>query len=82
MEKPKTKNVTTTIIEDDYVFLKQHNLQVSAALSIGIQTLRRLFEAKAKAPIQDEDRELVSNLINENRRVLKRLGEADELQKN
>ena len=42
--KPKTKNVTTTIKEDDYRFLKENNLQVSAALSIGVRTLRHIFE--------------------------------------
>ena len=78
MENPKTKNVTTTIIEDDYEFLKRHNLQVSAALSIGVQTIRKIFESNVIAPMQSEDRELVTRLINENKRVLKRLGEADE----
>ena len=42
--KNKTKNVTTTIKEDDYKFLKENNLQVSAALSIGVRTLRNIFE--------------------------------------
>jgi hypothetical protein len=73
----KTKNVTTTIIADDYEFLKEHNLQVSAALSIGIQTLKRLFERNNKTPISDVDRDLINRLISENRKVLKRLGEAD-----
>lgn len=78
MENTKTKNVTTTIIEDDYEFLKRHNLQVSAALSIGVQTIRKMFENTVIAPMQNDDRELVARLINENKRVLKRLGEADE----
>ena len=78
MENTKTKNVTTTIIEDDYEFLKRHNLQVSAALSIGVQTIRKMFESNVIPPMQNEDRELVNRLINENKRVLKRLGEADQ----
>jgi len=78
MDNVKTKNVTTTIIEGDYEFLKRHNLQVSAALSIGVQTIRKMFEDNVLAPLHHEDRELVSRLINENKRVLKRLGEADE----
>jgi hypothetical protein len=42
--KPKTKNVTTIIKVDDYKFLKENNLHVSDALSIGVRTLRKLFE--------------------------------------
>jgi ribosome-associated toxin RatA of RatAB toxin-antitoxin module len=81
MENVKTKNVTTTIIEEDYEFLKRHNLQVSAALSIGVQAIRKMFESNVIAPMQNEDRELVTRLINENKRVLKRLGEADDQKK-
>jgi ribosome-associated toxin RatA of RatAB toxin-antitoxin module len=81
MENVKTKNVTTTIIEDDYEFLKRHNLQVSAALSIGVQAIRKMFDSNVIAPMQNEDRDLVNRLITENRRVLKRLGEADETKK-
>jgi hypothetical protein len=81
MDTTKTKNVTTTIIEDDYEFLKRHNLQVSAALSIGVQAIRKLFENNVISPMPNEDRELVNRLIQENRMVLKRLGEADESQK-
>ncbi len=78
MENAKTKNVTTTILEVDYEFLKHHNLQVSAALSIGVQTIRKLFESNVIAPMHNEDRELINRLIDENRRVLKRLGKSDE----
>ncbi|MBN2156994.1 MAG: hypothetical protein JW776_13200 [Candidatus Lokiarchaeota archaeon] len=74
--KQKTKNVTTTIKEDDYKFLKKNNLQVSSALSIGVQTLRNIYET-GQVKINSEDIKLVRELMDENRNVLKRLGESD-----
>ncbi len=74
--KLKTKNVTTTIKENDYDFLKENNLQVSAALSIGVQTLRKIYET-GQVQLSSEDIQLVKELMEENRNVLKRLGEPD-----
>ena len=74
--KLKTKNVTTTIKEDDYKFLKENNLQVSSALSIGVQTLRNIYET-GQVKMSSEDIKLVRELMKENRNVLKRLGESD-----
>lgn len=72
--KQKTKNVTTTIKEDDYRFLKKNNLQVSSALSIGVQTLRNIYET-GQVKMSSEDVKLVRELMNENRNLIKRLGE-------
>ena len=79
MSKPKTRSVSTTIRDDDYNFLKDYNLQVSAALSIGIQTLKNIFnkDQTSRIGLLDKDIELVKNLMNENRNVLKRLGETE-----
>ncbi len=76
MSKAKTRNVSTTIREEDYHFLKQYNLQVSAALSIGIQTLRNIF-SDGQSGLSEADMKLVKDLMVENRNVLKRLGEAE-----
>ena len=76
MSKSQNRNVTTTIREEDYQFLKQYNLHVSAALSIGIQTIRKMF-LNEKVGLSNEDILLVKGLLDENRTVLKRLGEAD-----
>ncbi|MHA1110323.1 MAG: hypothetical protein ACTSRE_04435 [Promethearchaeota archaeon] len=74
--KHKTKNVTTTIKEDDYKFLKKNNLQVSSALSIGVRTLRNIYET-GQEKMSTEDIQLVKDLMKENRSVLKRLGESE-----
>jgi hypothetical protein len=78
MSKSKTKNVTTTIIEDDYEFLRVHNLQVSAALSIGIQSLKKIFEEPPETQLSPDDVSLIKEILQKNKNVLKRLGEADE----
>ena len=78
----ETKKVTTTILNEDYAFLKEHNMQVSAALSIGVQTLRKLF---SKSDIDDKsvegtslksDLPMIKRILEENREILKRLGES------
>ncbi|MHA1679620.1 MAG: hypothetical protein ACTSUE_01340 [Promethearchaeota archaeon] len=78
----ETKKVTTTILNDDYNFLKEHNMQVSAALSIGIQTLRKLFlkpDTDPK-PLNEtslkSDLPMIKRILEENREILKRLGES------
>jgi post-segregation antitoxin (ccd killing protein) len=76
MSKTQTRNVSTTIREEDYQFLKHYNLHVSAALSIGIQTIKKMF-INEKVGLSDEDIQLVNTLMDENRNVLRRLGEAD-----
>ena len=76
MSKAQNRNVSTTIREEDYQFLKQYNLHVSAALSIGIQTIKKMF-LNENVGLSNEDIQLVKSLLDENRTVLKRLGEAD-----
>ena len=76
MPKTQTRNVSTTIREEDYQFLKHYNLHVSAALSIGIQTIKKMF-VNEKVGLSKEDVQLVNNLMDENRNVLKRLREAE-----
>ncbi|MHA1619612.1 MAG: hypothetical protein ACTSVZ_10060 [Promethearchaeota archaeon] len=76
MAKTQTRNVSTTIREEDYQFLKQYNLHVSAALSIGIQTIKKMFTNEQEG-LSKDDINLVKSLMDENRNVLKRLGEAD-----
>ena len=76
MSKPQTRNVSTTIREEDYQFLKQYNLHVSAALSIGIQTIKKMI-LNEQVGLTNDDIQLVKNLMDENRHVLRRLGEAD-----
>ena len=56
--KLKTKNVTTTIKENDYDFLKENHLQVSAALSIGVHTLRKIYETG----LYPEDIQIIKDL--------------------
>ncbi len=78
----QTRNVSTTIREEDYKFLKHYNLHVSAALSIGIQTIRKMFQNEhvgldEQVGLSNDDIQLVKELLDENRNVLKRLGEAD-----
>ena len=74
--KKNTKNVSTTILVKDYSFLKNHNLQVSAALSVGVQTLRNIYEGTLPK-LKSNDVQLIQGLIDENRAVLKRLGESE-----
>lgn len=76
MLKTQTRNVSTTIREEDYQFLKQYNLHVSAALSIGIQTIKKMI-LNEQVGLTKDDIKLVKNLMDENRHVLKRLGEVD-----
>ena len=76
MLKTQTRNVSTTIREEDYQFLKQYNLHVSAALSIGIQTIKKMI-LNEQVGLTNDDIQLVKNLMDENRHVLRRLGEAD-----
>jgi hypothetical protein len=80
MSKTKTKSVTTTIIEEDYDFLRAHNLQVSAALSIGVQSLKKIYETEPESQLSTEDVNLIKQILQDNKKVLKRLGEADEKQ--
>jgi hypothetical protein len=47
----------------------------------GLLESGKMFESNVIVPMQNEDRELVNRLISENKRVLKRLGEADERKK-
>ncbi len=77
MSKTKNRNVSTTIREEDYQFLKEYNLQVSAALSIGIQTLKNIYLSR-QSTISNTDMELIRDLMDKNRNVLKRLGEAND----
>ena len=74
--KPKTKNVTTTIKQEDYEFLKKNNLQMSSALSIGVQTLKNIYHT-GEPMMSSDDIKLVKRLMEENRNVLKRLGETE-----
>ena len=76
MVKTQTRNVSTTIREEDYQFLKQYNLHVSAALSIGIQTIKKMI-LNEQVGLTKDDIQLVKNLMDENRHVLRRLGEVD-----
>ena len=76
MSKTQTRNVSTTVREEDYQFLKHYNLHVSAALSIGIQTIKKMFTHE-KVGLSNKDIQLVNSLMDENRNVLKKLGEAD-----
>ena len=76
MLKTQTRNVSTTIREEDYQFLKQYNLHVSAALSIGIQTIKKMI-LNEQVGLTKDDIQLVKNLMDENRHVLRRLGEVD-----
>ena len=83
-ESPKknTKKVTTTILQDDYQFLKEHNMQVSAALSIGVQTVRKMFsnpgnEVQTVEKISlKSDLPMIKRIREENREILRRLGES------
>ncbi len=76
MLKTQTRNVSTTIREEDYQFLKQYNLHVSAALSIGIQTIKKMI-LNEQVGLTKDDIQLVKNLMDENRHVLRRLGKVD-----
>lgn len=83
-ESPKknTKKVTTTILQDDYQFLKEHNMQVSAALSIGVQTVRKMFSSSGNEVQPGEktslksDLPMIKRILEENREILRRLGES------
>lgn len=75
---PSTRNITTTIREQDYLFLKQRNINVSSVISIGIQTLKNLFGEKEEDHSNIEDDLLLAKkLMEDNRYVLKKLGEAE-----
>lgn len=77
MSKTKNRNVSTTIREEDYQFLQEYNLQVSAALSIGIQTLKNIYLSQ-QSTMSHTDMELMRELMDKNRNVLKRLGEEND----
>ncbi len=76
------EKVTLTITENDRNFLKEHGVPVPAALAMGVQAIRELFSKPgiASLPLDEvslkADLPMVKEILEENRVVLKRLGEA------
>ncbi|MFX0103553.1 MAG: hypothetical protein ACFFCS_28585, partial [Candidatus Hodarchaeota archaeon] len=78
----EVKKVTTTILDDDYEFLKDYNMQVSAALSIGVQAIRKMFSRPGNETQYLENASLkyglpmIKRMLEENREILEILGES------